>query len=297
MDNDRSKLTQVGLLRYIRIYLVPSHPVNKEDFAVKRAAFEPYEGNEPFIFISYAYKNSAEVFPILEKLDAAGYRVWYDDRTAPDSEWPEYIAEHLNASSVVVAFVSPASVESPNCHREVTCALTEQKPFLSVLLEKTKMSRIMEMWLETQPCIRRYNYVTEGEFLVELLNREVLKPCLKPGEKLELYKDILLTFQSISKKNGHAGYEIRYCAATREAKEHSYSIHIIEGDKYPWSKGETQSKDKVDTLSIPDTVTNEQELREYIRRNRPGWRIDSFPKTVTNLQELREYYRRKNQNN
>ena len=59
---------------------------------MRRAAFRPYEGQEPFIFISYAHKNSDQVMPILEKLDEAGYRVWYDDGIAPGSEWPEYIA-------------------------------------------------------------------------------------------------------------------------------------------------------------------------------------------------------------
>ena len=152
---------------------------------MQRAAFRPYEGGEPFIFISYAHKNSADVFPILEKMDAAGYRVWYDDGIAPGSEWPEYIAEHLNASSVVVAFVSPASIDSPNCRREVTYALAKQKPFLGVLLEETKMSPGMELQLAAQQCILRYNYVTEEEFLAKLLGSEVLRPCLRPAEEIK----------------------------------------------------------------------------------------------------------------
>ena len=147
-----------------------------------RANFRPYEGNEPYIFISYAHKNSEAVFPILEKLDAAGYRVWYDDGIAPGSEWPEYIAEHLNNCSVVIAFVSPESIASPNCRREVTYALAKQKPFLGVMLEKTQMSPGMELQLSAQQCILRYNYRTEEEFEAKLLDTAMLKPCQKPVE-------------------------------------------------------------------------------------------------------------------
>ena len=149
---------------------------------MKRANFKPYEGHDPFIFISYAHKNSDRVIPILEKLDEAGYRVWYDDGIAPGSEWPEYIAEHLNGCQTVIAFVSPESIDSPNCRREVTYALSKRKPFLGVLLEETQMSPGMELQLSAQQCILRHNYRTEEEFLNKILTTEMLKPCRRPAE-------------------------------------------------------------------------------------------------------------------
>ena len=142
----------------------------------------PYEGQDPFIFISYAHKNSDRVIPILEKLHEAGYRVWYDDGIAPGSEWPEYIAEHLNGCRTVISFVSPESIDSPNCRREVTYALSKRKPFLGILLEETKMSPGMELQLSAQQCILRHNYRTEEEFLNKILTAEMLKPCRRPEE-------------------------------------------------------------------------------------------------------------------
>mgnify|MGYP006225278173 CR=1 FL=1 len=38
--------------------------------------FEAYDGNEPFIFISYAHKDSARVFKEISALNYAGYHVW-----------------------------------------------------------------------------------------------------------------------------------------------------------------------------------------------------------------------------
>ena len=38
----------------------------------------PYKGDRPFLFISYAHKDSERVLPIIRRLMAQGYRVWYD---------------------------------------------------------------------------------------------------------------------------------------------------------------------------------------------------------------------------
>ncbi len=145
-----------------------------------RTDFTAYEGGENFIFVSYAHKNAEKVIPILDKLNAAGYRVWYDDGIAPGSEWPEYIAEHLNRCDVFLAFVSPESIASANCRREVTYALSKQKKFLGVLLEPTQMSPGMEMQLSAQQCIIRHNYRTEEEFLAKILGSSILLSCLRP---------------------------------------------------------------------------------------------------------------------
>ena len=95
-----------------------------------------YEGNEPFIFISYAHKDSAQVLKVLSYLRSRGLRIWYDDGIAPGSEWPEYIATHLDRAEAVISFITENSVNSPNCRREITFALSRNKPFVSVFLEQ-----------------------------------------------------------------------------------------------------------------------------------------------------------------
>lgn len=145
---------------------------------MQRCAFTPYEGKKPYIFISYAHKDSHRVFPILEELDRRGYRVWYDDGIAPGSEWPENIAQHLDGCSLTMAFVSPASIASPNCRREVTFALSRHKPFLGILLEPTEMSLGMEMQLSAQQCIMKYSYSSDQEFFSKVCSCPDLQPCL-----------------------------------------------------------------------------------------------------------------------
>ena len=123
-----------------------------------------YEGKEPYIFISYAHKDSARVLPILAQLQSRGYRVWYDEGIAPGSEWPENIAQHLNDCAVTVAFVSNNSMASPNCRREITYALSKKKPFLGIFLEQAEMSPGMELQMSAQQCVMKYSYRSEDMF-------------------------------------------------------------------------------------------------------------------------------------
>ena len=136
-----------------------------------------HEGNESYIFISYAHKDSDRVFPIVNELSGRGYRIWYDDGIAPGSEWPENIAQHLNAAGMVMAFLSPNAVASPHCRREINFALSKRKPFLSVVLEKTEMPLGMEMQLSAQQSILRYSYPDWNEFIGKILKCPAIEPC------------------------------------------------------------------------------------------------------------------------
>ena len=41
--------------------------------------FKPYEGNRPYLFISYAHKQSEEVVSTIRILYEKGWRLWYDE--------------------------------------------------------------------------------------------------------------------------------------------------------------------------------------------------------------------------
>ncbi|MCR4792854.1 MAG: TIR domain-containing protein [Lachnospiraceae bacterium] len=136
-----------------------------------------YEGEDKYIFISYAHKDSATVMPIMERLEQSGFRIWYDDGIAPGSEWPENIAQHMDKSDVVMAFISPNSMDSANCRREITFALSRQKKFLSVMIEETTLPLGVELQISAQQSVLRHNFRTEEEFLARILGSEILKEC------------------------------------------------------------------------------------------------------------------------
>ena len=139
-----------------------------------------YEGKEPYIFISYSHKESDIIIPIIERLQADGYRVWYDDGIIPGTEWPETIAQHLNDSSVFICFISPSYVDSFNCKRELDFAVHKRKDFLAVFLEETKMPLGMEMQVSSVQAMFYYK-TTQDEFFKMMYESGLIEAC-KAGE-------------------------------------------------------------------------------------------------------------------
>lgn len=145
--------------------------------------FRPYEGDKPFVFISYAHKDSKTVYPILERMNRDGYRIWFDDGIIPSSEWPEYIAQKIDKCAIFIFFMSPNSVGSENCRREVNFVASRKKCFYSVTLEPTKVPLGMELQLSTQQNIVFYQYPDRERFFATVYETPNLTECRRePGE-------------------------------------------------------------------------------------------------------------------
>ena len=54
--------------------------------------FDAYQGDEPYVFVSYAHKDAAMVYEEITRLHEAGCKIWYDEGIEASNEWPEEIA-------------------------------------------------------------------------------------------------------------------------------------------------------------------------------------------------------------
>lgn len=153
---------------------------------MKKCNFKPYEGKQPYIFVSYAHKDAAKVYPILEALNNRGFRIWYDDGIAPGSEWPENIAQHLDSCAVTLAFVSENSMASDNCRREITFALSRKKAFLSIMLEQSTLPLGMELQLSAQQCVMAYAYPDMSALIDKVCQCPDLAPCQTPPVVIQI---------------------------------------------------------------------------------------------------------------
>jgi len=136
-----------------------------------------YEGTEPYIFISYAHKDSDRVLPIVSALQERGFRMWYDAGIEAGSEWPEYIAEHLERCTVFLAFLSEAAVDSINCRQEIHFAIESRKELLIIYLEEITLSAGMRMRLGPLQAMYRNRHSSLASFLEELCRSRVLASC------------------------------------------------------------------------------------------------------------------------
>lgn len=143
---------------------------------MKTGTIVPYEGEKPYVFVSYCHKDEEAVLDILCRLQEAGYRLWYDSGIHVGDQWPEIIADHLEKAAVFLAFLSSQSVESHNCRREFNFALIADKPFVTVFLEEMTLTPVMKLQLSTIQAIWKQK-IPENEFYRALFDAKAMWIC------------------------------------------------------------------------------------------------------------------------
>ena len=100
---------------------------------------EAYEGNRPYIFISYAHKDTKLITPFMEELQK-NFNVWYDDGIHLGEAWTEEVARHLTGCSLFIYLVTNNSLISKNCKDEINLAREEDIPFFNVIVEDVEFT-------------------------------------------------------------------------------------------------------------------------------------------------------------
>ena len=140
--------------------------------------FKPYEGGRPFLFISYAHRESHAVLDTIRILHEQGWRLWYDEGIPAGSDWPTNIARHMQDCERVIFFLSARALESHNCCSEIKAAVRQGKPILLVRLEDAEPDRKWDELLDASPEIpqlasagERSDAILRSGFLPRLLRR------------------------------------------------------------------------------------------------------------------------------
>ena len=157
----------------IRVPSMTGHALD----AVLVPPFEAYQGDEPYVFVSYSHRDCAVVFEEIQRFHDAGYKIWYDEGIDAGNEWPEEIAQAVVGCSLFLFFVSPRSVDSVNCRNEVNLALNEKKRFLAIHLEETELPLGLRLRMGDLQAILRYKLPADryqkkaGTMLDQLLGK------------------------------------------------------------------------------------------------------------------------------
>lgn len=150
-----------------------------------------YEGNENYIFVSYAHADSDRVMPILEALDREGLRLWYDSGIEVGSEWPAYIAARVKGCYRMIYFVTENSVSSKNCRNEVNLALSKNKEIIVAYLEDAELQYGLDLQLSTNQAIYKSKCSDDNAFISAIIRADMLQSCrFKTGKLLDICADI-----------------------------------------------------------------------------------------------------------
>jgi TolB-like protein len=149
--------------------------------------FSAYQGDDPFVFISYSHADLEEVYPDLAMLNESTVNVWYDEGIVPGFAWREEVAEAIVNSSLLIYFISPDSIASQHCLREINFALAKQKHVLCVHLRQTQLTIGLEFSLNENQAIFK-NQLKQSEYLRKLLasSSQLLEGKPKPGPRQQV---------------------------------------------------------------------------------------------------------------
>lgn len=149
----------------------------------------PYEGKEPYIFISYCHSDKDLIYPLIEQISLDGYRAWYDVGNKPGLNWLLNIEEHLENCKVVIAFVSQKSSDSDNCNKEIVYAMKCGKKIIPVLVEDTALPRGLRMQMVDLHYLEMKNYPSEKVLLKKCYETDECKECKDPFGSIPLRSD------------------------------------------------------------------------------------------------------------
>lgn len=118
--------------------------------------FPAYQGDHPYIFVSYAHNDADLVFPEMQRLSDQGFKIWYDEGIKPGASWREEVALALTESKLLIYFVTENSVKSENCHQELNFALSRERKILAVHLSPVKLTAGIELSLSNKQAILKH---------------------------------------------------------------------------------------------------------------------------------------------
>ena len=136
-----------------------------------------YQGDESYVFVSYAHKDKDLVYPLIRTMQENGYNVWFDEDITPASEFTEYIAENLLRSAFFIAMITPQYLASHYCRHELSFACNQNKKRLLIYLEEVTLTPGLQMMTTDQQAILKYQYSDISYFYDKLFHSDGIDIC------------------------------------------------------------------------------------------------------------------------
>ena len=153
----------------------------------------PYQGTEPYLFLSYSHRNADAAAEAIRYLKAAGFRVWYDEGVIPATQWDENIAQAIENCDYLIALISEAYLSSANCLDELNYARDRNIPLLLIYLEDVSLPSGLAMRLGRLLAIHRYRYDSPAAFYGKVVRSKGIGICgdgrFEEEETEESYSD------------------------------------------------------------------------------------------------------------
>jgi hypothetical protein len=129
--------------------------------------FKAYEGEKPFLFVSYAHVDKLHVYPIIDYLNKAGIRIWYDEGIPISENWRKIIVENIEKCKGFLVFITHHILDSEYVQKEINFALNRHKAFFAVYIKETELPSELEFEISSIQHINKY-LMPESKFYEKL---------------------------------------------------------------------------------------------------------------------------------
>lgn len=152
-----------------------------------------YDGNEPYIFISYSHADTQEVYKLLKIIDREKYRFWYDDTMEIGEDFREELRSRIENCSAFLLFVSEASLNSKYCGMEIITAFKNNKKIYPVYLsDDVVIPAPLKMILENLQHVKSVSNANSEKYINKLISGlpiETMRSLEVDGDVLVKCKD------------------------------------------------------------------------------------------------------------
>lgn len=214
---------------------------------------QPYEGNEPYIFVSYCHKDKDFTYPLIENLSSNGYRVWYDNGIHPGDNWLETIGERLNNSKICIAVISEEAAKSHNCLNEINFALEQRITLVPVIVSDFEKTPGLRYAIGRSQWINAYDYYLDKQagtnaFYQKLLLTSEFQACREAKFCSQPIKLLPLPKKKNPQQSGGAGNQI----VIIEKPKQVILIDLATGIVCPISEHTSIGRETYNDLCIPE---------------------------------------------
>ena len=158
-----------------------------------KISFAAYEGDEPYLFISYSHVDTDSVYRIMNRLDREKFRIWFDDTMEVGEDFRDELKVKIEKCAAFILFVSKASMDSKYCGMEIITAYKNNKKIYPIYLEEeVEIPSALKLMLENLQHVNGISAEAEDKYitkLVEGLPIEAMRSLVIKGGVLEKCKD------------------------------------------------------------------------------------------------------------
>ena len=304
-----SGTTAEGLVDALVKFIPDIPPYTPSTPQVCEKPCEAYEGDEPYIFISYAHDDAKRVYPVVKELFEEGRDLWYDEGIKTTERYLPVISDHVKRSEVFVLMLTNRCLERPFVmNYELEFAKQLGIPVVPVLLEfLTPPDYAKEIVEELQKTaitpetllehIRAFNLPPRGiriaipPAIKQNVVYDVVLPPELPGFEYSTFgNEITITKyvgldtevvipSKVTSANGEMTWHIINFSAAFENVKHPIRVIISEGFTTINAKSFTDCKTLIG-VTIPEGISS---IGEKAFQHCAGLKTVTIPKSVRNI--------------